>query len=85
MIQSLEPTHLEILRSEIEQQYAKHPTGCGGSFGEILCHELHTRNLTFADLAHKWGVSLHTIGDLVADHCWRLEDLPLVDHDYGSD
>lgn len=24
-----------------EKIYAHYPTGCGGSFGEILCYELH--------------------------------------------
>jgi len=28
-------------REHIERIYAHHPTGCGGSFGEILCYELH--------------------------------------------
>ena len=30
-------------RNQIEKRYQKHPTGCGGSFGEILCFELHTQ------------------------------------------
>ena len=25
----------------IERLYEQHPTGCGGSFGEILCFEIH--------------------------------------------
>jgi len=32
---------LEQFREFIEQSYEKHPTGCGGSFGEILCYEIH--------------------------------------------
>ncbi len=71
-----EDGHLEILRTEIEQQYIAHPTGCGGSFGEILCHEMHTRGLTFLQLARKWGVSLSTLGELIWDHCKKLEPLP---------
>jgi len=28
-------------RETIEEQYESHPTRCGGSFGEILCYEIH--------------------------------------------
>lgn len=77
-----EEPRIERLRREIEEQYADHPTGCGGSFGEILCYEIHTKGLTFSWLAEKWGMSLPTLGDLIADHCRRLEPLPGVDHDY---
>lgn len=28
-------------REHIEDSYEYAPTGCGGSFGEILCYELH--------------------------------------------
>jgi hypothetical protein len=70
------------LRRLIEEQYAAKPTGCGASFGEILCHELHTRGLPFSRLAEKWGVSLPTLGSLIADHCERLEEDPRVDHQY---
>lgn len=80
-----EEGHVECLRRRIEEQYADNPTGCGGSFGELLCYELHTGGLTFIRLAEKWGVSLPTLGKLIADHCERLESLPLVNHDYGTD
>jgi len=33
--------HLEVFRRHIEMKYRACPTGCGGSFGEILCFELH--------------------------------------------
>ena len=71
------------LRRLIEEQYAANPTGCGASFGEILCHELHTRGLTFSRLSEKWGVSLPTLGRLIADHCERLEEDPRVDHRFA--
>lgn len=77
-----EAPHVEALRRSIVEQYADHPTGTGASFGEILCHEIHESGLTFAWLAEKWGVSLATLGELIADHCRRLERLPWVDHDY---
>jgi hypothetical protein len=80
-----EEAQIERLRRSIEEQYLEKPTGCGGSFGEILCHEIHTRGLTFAWLAEKWGISLATLGELIADHCRRLEPLPKVDHDYHPD
>ncbi len=73
-------SYLCILREEIERQYLDCPTGCGASFGEILCHEMHTRNLTFLQLSRKWGVGLPTLGDLIADHCRRLDEFPAVDH-----
>ncbi len=72
--------YLCVLRLEIERQYESEPTGCGASFGEILCHEMHTQGRTFGQLAQKWGLSLPTLGELIWDHCKRLEPLPLVDH-----
>lgn len=76
--------YIERLRSMIEEQYEKHPTGCGGSFGEILCWEIHTNGLTFIWLAEKWGISLPTLGELIYDHCKRLEKEPIVNHSYSK-
>jgi hypothetical protein len=76
-----EEPHVETLRRLIVEQYAEHPTGTGHSFGEILCHEIHENGLTFVWLAEKWGVSLATLGELIADHCRRLEKLPRVWHE----
>ena len=77
-----ERSHLAVLREMIETQYVECPTGCGGSFGELLCWEIHTNGLTFMWLAEKWGISLPILGELIWDHCNRLEDLPLVNHNY---
>ena len=66
----------------IEDQYVDNPTGCGVSFGELLCYEIHTGGLTFVWLAKKWGISLPTLGELIYDHCKRMEALPTVDHNY---
>ena len=77
-----EESRVERLRRLIEESYATTPTGCGASFGEILCHELHTQELTFCQLAEKWGVSLPTLGRLIADHCERLEDDPRVHREH---
>jgi len=77
-----EESHLVSLCRRIEEQYKDNPTGCGGSFGELLCHEIHTKGLTFAWLAEKWGISLATLGELIWDHCKRLEALPVVNHEY---
>lgn len=77
-----EEPHVEMVRRTIEEQYAETPTGCGGSFGELLCHEIHSNGMTFAWLAEKWGVSLAMLGELIADHCRRLEPLPRVSHGY---
>ena len=76
-----EMSHLVYLRGSIEEQYEDNPTGCGGSFGELLCHEIHTNGLTFNWLAEKWGISLPTLGELIWDHCKRLE-APFVNHEY---
>jgi hypothetical protein len=78
-----EEPRIERLRRLIEEQYRDRPTGCGNSFGEILCYEIHTAGLTFVWLAEKWGVSLSTLGDLIADHCRQLEQEPAVDHSYA--
>lgn len=77
-----ETPHLERLRQVIEDQYDARPTGCGTSFGELLCWEIHTNGLTFIWLAEKWGVSLPVLGELIWDHCKRLEQEPVVNHDY---
>lgn len=76
-------SYVETLMEMIEDQYRDHPTGCGSSFGELLCYEIHINGLTFCWLAEKWGISLSLLGELVADHCRRLEKLPSVDHDYA--
>jgi hypothetical protein len=62
----------------------QNPTGCGNSFGEILCHELHTQKLTFTRIAEKWNISLEILGELICDHCKRLGGDPVVNHAYGS-
>ena len=78
----MEEGRLERLRRLIETQYLSNPTDCGASFGELLCYEIHRNGLTFGWLALKWGVSLPTLGELVYDHCKRLETGPSVNHAY---
>ena len=34
---------IKKFRNHIEKIYKYCPTNCGGSFGEILCYELHTQ------------------------------------------
>jgi hypothetical protein len=75
--------NLLILRESICSQYEGNPTGCGGSFGEILCYEIHHGNLTFLQLAEKWGITVTTLGELIYDHCKRLEELPKINHNYS--
>jgi len=76
-------------REHIENIYENTPTGCGGSFGEILCFELHDQpinprmnnttitgfctGLTFKELAGRWCISVTFLGELIADHCRRLD------------
>lgn len=74
--------NLEWYRKKIEEQYEEFPTGGGGSFGEILCYEIHRNELTFLWLAEKWNISVTLLGLLIADHCARLEDAPTVNHEY---
>jgi len=61
-----------------------------GGFDVILCFELHSQpvnprmriksvtgfetGLTFKELAQKWGISVSFLGELIADHCKRLEE-----------
>jgi len=82
-------SRLGRLRRLIEDQYRDHPTGCGGSFDELLCHELHHggpsgRGLTFNWLSKKWGISLPMLGELIWDHCKGLEADPQVQHGYDG-
>ena len=65
-------TYLMRLRRLIEEQY---PMG----FGEALCYEIHTNELTFIQLADKWDISITAIGELIYDHCKRLEEDPRKD------
>lgn len=81
---TVEESYLSFLRRSIEEQYEANPTGCGGSFGELLCWEIHENGQTFIWLAEKWGVSLPTLGELIWDHCKRLEPLPAVNHEIGT-
>lgn len=80
MTAHVDDSHICSLRYAIELQYSDHPTGCGVSFGELLCWEIHENGMTFNWLAEKWGLSLATLGELIWDHCKRLEPLPRVKH-----
>lgn len=83
--------NLNKFREHIEQMYQHYPTGCGSSFDEIICYELHTQpinprmtqrsfnggyntGLTFKELAQKWGINVKFLGELIADHCRKLDD-----------
>jgi len=79
----MEESHIEYLRRYIMLQYQVQQyehSAWSGEFGPILCYELHTNGLHFARLAEKWGISLPTLGELICDHCKRLEKLPIVSH-----
>ena len=73
-----EQNYLSVLRERIVMQYQSTNLDCVGDFGQILCYEIHIGNLDFIRLAKKWGVSLPTLGDLIKDHCDRLQKLPKV-------
>lgn len=81
---------LKEFREHIQYMYrgtpGNHPKG---DFGEILCYEIHSQpdsgrphpGLTFKELAIKWNISVSFLGELIADHCKKLE--PLEDWDGG--
>lgn len=75
----MQESYLVRLRRIIEDQYGEQD----GDFGVLLCREIHTNNLTFKALAEKWGISLSTLGELICDHCKRLQEDPVVRHNYG--
>lgn len=81
--------YLESVRQRVEDQYAGVKLGSGsigGCFGSILCHELHNGNggegHHFTALAEKWGIPVSILGELIWDHCKRLEPLVRVNHHY---
>jgi hypothetical protein len=84
--QSIAEPYLERLRRLIEEQYKDIELGSGtvgGCFGSILCHELHfDGGLHFIALAKKWGIPVTTLGELIYDHCKRLEEDPVVQHNH---
>jgi len=82
MLITIEETYVGMIRRVIEESYDEAPTGCGSSFGEILCWEIHENGMTFEWLAKKWGLSLPTLGELIWDHCKRLEEMPVVTHNW---
>jgi len=84
-----EESYIESCRRRVEEQYAttKLSSGSvGGCFGSILCSELHSgghqqTGLHFTALAKKWGIPVTTLGELIWDHCKRLEPMLEVNHD----
>lgn len=88
-----EESFIESCRRRVEEQYAQTRLGSGtvgGCFGSILCHELHMGNdpapagLHFKALAEKWGIPVSVLGELIWDHCKRLEPQLQVNHDYET-
>lgn len=82
-----EEPFLESCRRRVEEQYAHvalSSGGVGGCFGSILCSELHHGTdgggLHFKALADKWGIPVSILGELIWDHCKRLEPLLTVKH-----
>ena len=84
----MEEPFIESLRRRVEEQSAevKLASGAvGGCIGSILCHELHhgkpdAGGIHFSALADKWGIPVSILGELIWDHCKRLEPLLLVKH-----
>ena len=74
---------IKLFRKKIEEVYAKSGLSYAG-FDEIICYELHSQpvtprllvgetGLTFRELAQKWGISISFLGELILDHCKKLE------------
>lgn len=84
---------IESLRRKVEEQYRQQALGSGsvgGCFGSILCHELHNggpdgEGLHFTALAAKWGIPVSILGELIWDHCKRLEPPLWVNHSFKPD
>ena len=68
-------SHLARLRRLIDGSYEAQPTGCGASFGEILCWEIHSNGDDVRLAGEEVGSLLPTLGELVWD-CKRLEEEP---------
>lgn len=91
-----EESYIESCRRRVEEQYAHTQLKCsgsiGGCFGSILCSELHHgrdgngcyNGLDFSALAAKWGIPITTLGELIWDHCKRLEPQLQVNHDFNG-
>lgn len=86
-----EESYIESCRRRVEEQYANtrlSSGAIGGCFGAILCSELHHGQdgygLHFSALAAKWGIPVTILGELIWDHCKRLEPLLEVNHQYDE-
>jgi len=83
-----EESFLESSRRRVEEQYDGVRRGrkkVGGCFGTILCRELHNgHGLHFTALAEKWGIPVSLLGELIWDHCKRLEPQVQVNHKYRA-
>lgn len=71
-------------RENVQKVYAENAFSYYVGFDEILCYEMHSqpvtprmdinsRGLTFKELAQKWGITVSFWGELIKDHCERLE------------
>ena len=88
--EKIEEPYLESCRRRVVEQYASTRLGSGtvgGCFGSILCHELHHGGhgggLHFEALAQKWNIPVSLLGELIWDHCKRLEPLLHVNHEFN--
>ena len=71
---------LDEFRTDRQKYHTKTqgPTGCGETFSELLCHDLHTKDgeiyggYDFRELASRFGISLESLGEIILDHCYGL-------------
>lgn len=80
--QAVERDDLDTLRRyAVKCRLALHgDTGCGGTFSELLCHDLHTKDgetyggFDFIRVAERMGLVPSQLGLLLLDHCCGLEE-----------
>ena len=64
---------IETSRKWIIRAYGS-PVTDGDDFDTLLCNEIFQNGQTFSMLARKWNISLSVLGELIADHCRKLEE-----------
>ncbi len=53
--------------------YELHSQPVNGRMHTKTCTDGFSTGLTFKELAKKWGISVTFLGELIADHCRKLE------------
>ena len=78
-------TRIHEFRQRVIDAYQPTGLNCVGDFGQILCYAIHEdpansrmasgdKGHTFKELAALWGISVTFLGEVIADHCAKLEE-----------